>query len=167
MSYCFYWYKIKAVEIFSQSVANLERVAKFLRESILIAFDLVWKALLSDRNFATLLDPPLKYKYECHLSNWCCYKIFTFYYNGDFLQKISGYIFHIKMIPEPNYLIFKRCTFLQEVGQLNLVIVRLIKKIQNKKKSLSNVFNYFFFDPQNISLFFGVMFTLKIKKIGY
>ena len=35
------------------------RVAKFLQESILIAFDFIWKVLLSDRNFATLLDPPL------------------------------------------------------------------------------------------------------------
>ena len=28
------------------------RVAKFLQESILITFDLIWKVLLSDRNFA-------------------------------------------------------------------------------------------------------------------
>ena len=36
------------------------RVAKFLLESILIAFDFIWKLLPSDRNFATLLDPPLE-----------------------------------------------------------------------------------------------------------
>ena len=35
------------------------RVAKFLQESILIALDFIWKVLLSDRNFATLLGPPL------------------------------------------------------------------------------------------------------------
>ena len=35
------------------------RVEKFLQESVLIAFDLLWKVLLPDRNFATLLDPPL------------------------------------------------------------------------------------------------------------
>ena len=35
------------------------RVAKFLQERILIAIDLIWKVWLSDRNFATLLDPPL------------------------------------------------------------------------------------------------------------
>ena len=35
------------------------RVAKFLQESILISFDFIWKVLLSDKNFATLLDPPL------------------------------------------------------------------------------------------------------------
>ena len=34
-------------------------VAKFLQESLLIAFDFIWEILLSDRNFATLLDPPL------------------------------------------------------------------------------------------------------------
>ena len=34
-------------------------VAKFLQESILIAFDFIWKLFLSNRNFATLLDPPL------------------------------------------------------------------------------------------------------------
>ena len=32
---------------------------KFLQESILIAFDFIWKIWLSDRNFATLLDLPL------------------------------------------------------------------------------------------------------------
>ena len=36
------------------------RVAKFLRESILIAFDFIWKVVLSDRSFATLLDPPMQ-----------------------------------------------------------------------------------------------------------
>ena len=36
------------------------RVAKFLQESILIAFDFTWKVLLSDRNFAKFLDPPFK-----------------------------------------------------------------------------------------------------------
>ena len=35
------------------------RVAKFLLESIIIAFDLIWKVWFSDINFATLLDPPL------------------------------------------------------------------------------------------------------------
>ena len=35
------------------------RVAKFLQKSTLIALDLIWKVLLSDRNFATLLVPPL------------------------------------------------------------------------------------------------------------
>ena len=35
------------------------RIAKFLRESVLIAFDFIWRVLLSDKNFATLLDPPL------------------------------------------------------------------------------------------------------------
>ena len=38
-----------------------KRVAKFLQESFLIVFDLIWKVLLSDRNFVTLHDPPLKY----------------------------------------------------------------------------------------------------------
>ena len=35
------------------------RVAKFLQERILIAFDFIWKVsqLSDDRNFATLLDP--------------------------------------------------------------------------------------------------------------
>ena len=37
------------------------RVAKYLQESILITFDLIWKSLLFDRHFATLLlDLPLK-----------------------------------------------------------------------------------------------------------
>ena len=35
------------------------RVAKLLQESILIAFNFIWKVLLSERNFATPLDPPL------------------------------------------------------------------------------------------------------------
>ena len=35
------------------------RPANFLQESILIAFDFIWKVLLIDRNFATLLDLPL------------------------------------------------------------------------------------------------------------
>ena len=35
------------------------RVAKSLQESILIAFDFIWKVLLSDRIFATLQDPLL------------------------------------------------------------------------------------------------------------
>ena len=35
------------------------RVEKFLQESILIAFDFILEVLLSDRSFATLLDPPL------------------------------------------------------------------------------------------------------------
>ena len=35
------------------------KVAKFSQENILIAFDFIWKVLLSDRNFTTLLDPPL------------------------------------------------------------------------------------------------------------
>ena len=34
-------------------------VAKSLQESILIDFDFIWKVLLSNRNFATLIDPPL------------------------------------------------------------------------------------------------------------
>ena len=33
--------------------------SKSLQESILTAFDFIWKALLSDTNFATHLDPPL------------------------------------------------------------------------------------------------------------
>ena len=36
------------------------RVANFLQESILIAFDFIWKVMLSDTNFATLPDPPLR-----------------------------------------------------------------------------------------------------------
>ena len=35
-------------------------LGKFIQESILIAFDFIWKELLSDRNFANLLDPPEK-----------------------------------------------------------------------------------------------------------
>ena len=35
------------------------RIAKSLQESILIAFDFIWKEFLSDRNLATLLDLPL------------------------------------------------------------------------------------------------------------
>ena len=31
-----------------------KRVAKFLQENIFIAFDFIWRVLLSDRNFATL-----------------------------------------------------------------------------------------------------------------
>ena len=38
---------------------DLERVAKFLQESILIDFDFIWNLLLSDRNFANLRDSPL------------------------------------------------------------------------------------------------------------
>ena len=34
-------------------------VAKFLQESIFIAFDFIWNVWLFDINFATLLDPPL------------------------------------------------------------------------------------------------------------
>ena len=37
------------------------RVAKFLQESILIVFDFIWKVLLSDRNFANPLNPPLQW----------------------------------------------------------------------------------------------------------
>ena len=40
------------------------RVAKFLQESILITFDFMWKVLLSDRDFATLLDLPLFQFYD-------------------------------------------------------------------------------------------------------
>ena len=50
-------------ECFYKSIALLKGgsrvVPKFLQESILIAFDLIWKVLLSDKNFATPLDPPL------------------------------------------------------------------------------------------------------------
>ena len=35
------------------------RVGKVLQESVLIAFDFIWIVLLSDKNFAILLDPPL------------------------------------------------------------------------------------------------------------
>ena len=35
------------------------RVAKFLQESISIAFDFIWNVLFSDRNFDTLLDVSL------------------------------------------------------------------------------------------------------------
>ena len=34
-------------------------VAKFLQESILIAFDFIWRLLFSSKNFASFLDPPL------------------------------------------------------------------------------------------------------------
>ena len=48
---------------FSQSLyrtrGRSRRIAKFLQESILIAFDFIWKVLLSGINFATLLDPSL------------------------------------------------------------------------------------------------------------
>ena len=48
------------IEVSNKDILNVEkphtrggsrRVAKFLQESILIAFDLVWKLLLSDTNF--------------------------------------------------------------------------------------------------------------------
>ena len=42
------------------SEMNLRRIATFLQESILIAFDLILRVLLSNRNIATLLDPPLR-----------------------------------------------------------------------------------------------------------
>ena len=34
-------------------------MTKFLQENIIIAFDLIWKVLLSGRNFAALLNLPL------------------------------------------------------------------------------------------------------------
>ena len=40
-------------------------LGKFIQESILIAFDFIWKELLSNRNLATLLDPPLKKDFCC------------------------------------------------------------------------------------------------------
>ena len=43
-----------------QNKGGSRRVVTFLRESILIDFDFIWKVLLSDRNFATLLDPLLQ-----------------------------------------------------------------------------------------------------------
>ena len=42
----------------SYAEADQEGFHNFYRRAILIAFDFIWKALLSDRNFATLLDPP-------------------------------------------------------------------------------------------------------------
>ena len=39
---------------------ELERQQNFYRISILIAFDLIWKVLLSDKNFANILDPSLQ-----------------------------------------------------------------------------------------------------------
>ena len=43
----------------SGSRGGSRRVAEFLLKCILINFDFIRKALLPDRNFATLLDPPL------------------------------------------------------------------------------------------------------------
>ena len=40
------------------------RVAKILQENTLIVFDFIWIVLLSDRNFATLLDPPLDIQFK-------------------------------------------------------------------------------------------------------
>ena len=52
---------------FDISRGGSRRVAKLLQESILIAFDSIWRVLLSGKNFATLIDPPLK----CHnMSLW-------------------------------------------------------------------------------------------------
>ena len=45
--------------IFDTTTGGCKRVAKLLQESILIAFEFIWKVLLSDRNFATPLDPLL------------------------------------------------------------------------------------------------------------
>ena len=47
------------------------RVAIFLQENVLIAFDFIWKALLSDINFATLLNLPLRTSYT--LSGYLTY----------------------------------------------------------------------------------------------
>ena len=44
----------------SKSRGGSRWVAKLLQESILIVFDFIRKASLSDKNFATLLDPPMK-----------------------------------------------------------------------------------------------------------
>ena len=37
---------------------RLRRIARVKEESVLIVFDLIWIVSLSDRNFATHLDPP-------------------------------------------------------------------------------------------------------------
>ena len=44
-------------------------VAKRLQESIFIAFDCIWKVLLSDRNLATSLNPPLTLRLCCRGKN--------------------------------------------------------------------------------------------------
>ena len=44
---------------FAIARGRFRRVIKFLQESISIAFDFIWKVMLSGINFATLLDPPL------------------------------------------------------------------------------------------------------------
>ena len=41
------------------SEADLEGKQNFYRRAFLITFDFIWKVLLSDRIFATLLDSPL------------------------------------------------------------------------------------------------------------
>ena len=51
------------------SEADLEGIAKFLQETILIAFDFIWKVLLSGRKFATLLDPPLSTEQDIQISS--------------------------------------------------------------------------------------------------
>ena len=51
-----YFFFIKGNNVFR---GGSRRVAKFLQESILIAFDFLWKVLLPDRNVATLPDSPL------------------------------------------------------------------------------------------------------------
>ena len=45
--------------LYMVSRGGSRRVEKFLQESILIAFDFIWKVLHSTRKFATLLDPPM------------------------------------------------------------------------------------------------------------
>ena len=73
-------------------------MAKFLQESILIAFDFIWKVLVSDRNFANLLDPPLLYctshngfqNYKRHFNSSDGWEIYTQRFSVHFVKEMKS-----------------------------------------------------------------------------
>ena len=75
-----------------------KRVARFLQESTLIALDFIWKVLLSDRNFATLLDPPPNFSRRFEPSRLYCNWQFIFFVlvNGQRLNRPNQRIFQQK-----------------------------------------------------------------------
>ena len=60
------WQHFLYFEKTNSRIGGSRRAATFLQESVLIAYDFIWKLLLSDRNFSTLLDPPLSWM--------CCWR---------------------------------------------------------------------------------------------